>query len=85
EECLIDFAELISDHSGEYLAATVWKTLEKYKLQGWIVVFVMDNARNNDTMMEAIERKYWAEGIDFTAKKSRIRCMPLISREIKYT
>ncbi|KAJ7744446.1 hypothetical protein DFH07DRAFT_749390, partial [Mycena maculata] len=40
-----------------------------------IVAFVMDNATNNDTMMEAIERKCWAEGIDFTAKKSCIRCM----------
>ncbi|KAJ7732247.1 hypothetical protein DFH07DRAFT_755368, partial [Mycena maculata] len=41
-----------------------------------IVAFVMDNATNNDTMMEAIERKCWDAGIAFSARKSRMRCMP---------
>ncbi|KAJ6572620.1 hypothetical protein B0H10DRAFT_2106570, partial [Mycena sp. CBHHK59/15] len=33
QECLIDFAELVSDHSGETMATTVWETLHKYNLQ----------------------------------------------------
>ncbi|KAJ7033056.1 hypothetical protein C8F04DRAFT_958248 [Mycena alexandri] len=76
EECLIDFAELVSDHSGETMATTVWSTLCKYNLQGKIIAFVMDNTTNNDTMTKAIERKCWAEGIEFDATRSRMRCMP---------
>ncbi|KAJ7080849.1 hypothetical protein C8R44DRAFT_653464, partial [Mycena epipterygia] len=72
EECLIDFAELVSDHSGETMATTVWETLRKYNLQAKIIAFVMDNATNNDTMTEAIERKCWAEGIPFNARRSRM-------------
>jgi hypothetical protein len=34
EECLIDFAELVGDHSGDSMANIVWKTLEKYGLKG---------------------------------------------------
>lgn len=93
EECLIDFAELVSDHSGETMATTVWATLCKYGLQAKvsgqsrilrsalsrinkIIAFVMDNATNNDTMTEAIERKCQAAGIPFDAGRSRMRCMP---------
>ncbi|KAJ7808105.1 hypothetical protein B0H14DRAFT_3482613 [Mycena olivaceomarginata] len=43
------------------MANTVWKTLEKYGLKGRIVAFVMDNATNNDTMLESIEKKCVAE------------------------
>jgi hypothetical protein len=35
---------------------------------------VTDNARNMDTMMEQLETKYAANGIEFTATKKRIRC-----------
>jgi hypothetical protein len=33
EELLIDFRELIGEHSGENMAAIVWSTLELYKIQ----------------------------------------------------
>lgn len=36
----------------------------------------MDNATNNDKLVEAIERKCKAENIRFDAKRSRLRCMP---------
>ncbi|KAJ7875728.1 hypothetical protein B0H14DRAFT_2273186, partial [Mycena olivaceomarginata] len=54
EECLIDFAELIGSHSGENMADTVWATLEKFDLCRQINALVMDNATNNDTMVEAL-------------------------------
>ncbi|KAJ7061221.1 hypothetical protein C8F01DRAFT_938333, partial [Mycena amicta] len=84
EECLIDFAELVGDHSGAAIATTVWKCLTEYGIEGRasitfpgpIIGFVMDNATNNDTMVEAIERKCIAAGIYFDAKKSRMLCMP---------
>jgi hypothetical protein len=40
------------------------------------MAFVMDNATNNDTMMEEIEELCFVEGIDFSAKHSRLQCMP---------
>ncbi|KAJ6526108.1 hypothetical protein B0H19DRAFT_880244, partial [Mycena capillaripes] len=33
EECLIDFREFIGQHSGENMAAAVWKTVEEFKLK----------------------------------------------------
>jgi hypothetical protein len=33
EELLIDFQELIGEHSGENMATTVWKTLQTYNIQ----------------------------------------------------
>ncbi|KAJ6603842.1 hypothetical protein B0H10DRAFT_1718965, partial [Mycena sp. CBHHK59/15] len=32
EECLIDFRELIGEHSGEKMAAAVWEIVEKFGL-----------------------------------------------------
>ena len=40
------------------------------------MAIMMDNASNNDTMMEAIESQCREAGIDFSAQKSRMRCMP---------
>jgi hypothetical protein len=37
---------------------------------------MMDNASNNDTLMEALENKCHAAGIDFRASDSRMRCIP---------
>ncbi|KAJ6506010.1 hypothetical protein DFH09DRAFT_806312, partial [Mycena vulgaris] len=32
EEMLIDFREILGEHSGENMAAAVWETLKKYGL-----------------------------------------------------
>ena len=37
---------------------------------------MMDNASNNDTMLDAIEARCFEEGIDFSATQARMRCMP---------
>jgi hypothetical protein len=93
EELLIDFQELIGEHSGENMAEIVWKTLKDYGLIGrvsldlyilWalnspstqVMAFMMDNATNNDTLIESIEQKCIEEGIPFSAEHSRLRCMP---------
>ena len=41
-----------------------------------IMAIMMDNASNNDTMMEAIESRCHEAGIEFSAKKSHMCCMP---------
>ncbi|KAF7372114.1 Transposase-like protein [Mycena venus] len=76
EECLIDFRELVGQHSGENMAAAVWATVEKFGLIGRITAIVMDNATNNDTMVEAFARRCRKEGINFSIADGRMRCMP---------
>jgi hypothetical protein len=89
---LIDFRELIGEHSGENMAEVVWQTLQTYGLvkrvchlspsititnvASQVIAFVMDNALNNTTMVEAIETRCRKHGIDFSATRSRLRCMP---------
>ncbi|KAJ7207713.1 hypothetical protein B0H12DRAFT_978797, partial [Mycena haematopus] len=41
-----------------------------------VMAFMMDNASNNDTLVEAIERKCIAEGVLFSAEHARLRCLP---------
>ncbi|GLB44045.1 putative protein dimerization activity [Lyophyllum shimeji] len=76
EELLIDFRELVGEHSGENMAKVVWETLELYGLIGRVIAFVMDNATNNDTLVTTIQRWCLDKGIYFSAVDSRMRCMP---------
>jgi hypothetical protein len=38
EELLIDFRELVGEHSGENLADAVWKTVEMYGIEGRVII-----------------------------------------------
>ena len=40
------------------------------------MVVMADNATNNDTLVEALERRMHAAGIMFVGKDARGRCMP---------
>ncbi|CAA7270448.1 unnamed protein product [Cyclocybe aegerita] len=76
EELLIDFKEIIGEHSGENMVSMVWETLELYGLKGKIVSLIMDNAFNNDTLVEGIASRCKQEGIPFSAQDARGCCMP---------
>ncbi|KAG2033415.1 hypothetical protein BDR03DRAFT_829407, partial [Suillus americanus] len=78
EELLIDFHEIISEHSGANLAEAVWNTLELYGLKNRIMAVVCDNASNNDTLLQTLGEKCANEGIDFSDKHLRIHCLPHI-------
>lgn len=41
-----------------------------------VIAINCDNASNNDTMSEDIEARSMAEGFEFDAQESRLRCMP---------
>jgi hypothetical protein len=41
-----------------------------------IIAIMMDNASNNDTMMQCIETRCSEIGVDFHANQARMRCMP---------
>ncbi|KAF8487446.1 hypothetical protein DFH94DRAFT_609932, partial [Russula ochroleuca] len=76
EELLIDFRELVGEHSGENMAEAVWATLELYGLIGRIIAIVMDNASNNNTMMTSLERQHQKQDIYFSAEDAHMQCMP---------
>ncbi|KAJ3533021.1 hypothetical protein NMY22_g7505 [Coprinellus aureogranulatus] len=78
EELLIDFREIQGAHTGENLAELVWRTMETYGLLGKVIAFVMDNATNNDTLVQSIERRCLQHGIPFSADDARMRCTPHI-------
>ncbi|KAF8237820.1 hypothetical protein L208DRAFT_1245739, partial [Tricholoma matsutake] len=58
------------------MAAIVWSTLETYDIQDKIIGIMMDNASNNDTLMEALESRSQGAGIEFSASVARMQCMP---------
>ncbi|KAH9989386.1 hypothetical protein BJV74DRAFT_751419, partial [Russula compacta] len=68
--------ELVGHHSGENMAEVVWETLKQYGLIGCIIVLVMDNATNNDTLTLGIQQRSIEEGIYFLAMDSQMCCMP---------
>ncbi|KAK0446616.1 hypothetical protein EV421DRAFT_1692832, partial [Armillaria borealis] len=76
EESLIDFHELIGEHSGENMTTVVWETLKMYHLTDRIMAFMMDNTTNNDTMVAHLEYLCAEAGITFSTKNSQLRCMP---------
>ncbi|KAK0237408.1 hypothetical protein EDD85DRAFT_735995, partial [Armillaria nabsnona] len=58
------------------MAKAVWAMLKAFGLTDRIMAFIMDNATNNDTMVKHIEDLCWEQSISFSAKESRLRCMP---------
>ncbi|TFK33873.1 hypothetical protein BDQ12DRAFT_614499, partial [Crucibulum laeve] len=60
----------------ENMAEAVWETLIMYGIQNKILAFMLDNASNNDTLVEGIEKRSTENGIPFNAVWARLRCMP---------
>ncbi|KAF5338562.1 hypothetical protein D9758_016540 [Tetrapyrgos nigripes] len=75
-EVLIDFRELVGEHSGANMAEAVWDTLEKFGITARVIAFMMDNATNNDTLVENFGQMCTENGILFSAKDARLRCLP---------
>ncbi|KAF8180268.1 hypothetical protein K438DRAFT_1446613, partial [Mycena galopus ATCC 62051] len=60
----------------ENMADAVWETLKKFGLTKRIIAFVMDNATNNDTLVDAFAAKCRKLNIPFESEHARMRCMP---------
>jgi hypothetical protein len=57
-------------------ASYVFPSITVTNVASQVITFVMDNASNNNTMMKAIETRCQGHGIDFSASRSRLQCMP---------
>ena len=80
---LLSLPQLVGSHKGSNIAECVGAILGEFGLQERIGFFVLDNARNNDTAMEAL-----ADEFGFEMKQRRLRCaghiITLVARQILF-
>jgi hypothetical protein len=81
EELLINFCELVRKHSGENMAKAVWDMFMMYGIERrvcspildsflalisfQVLIFMLDNASNNDTLVDGIEHCAQKVGMSF--------------------
>ncbi|KIK57876.1 hypothetical protein GYMLUDRAFT_60979 [Collybiopsis luxurians FD-317 M1] len=58
------------------MADIMWNSLEKYKIVDCIIALVMDNALNNDAMVEAFADKCILHNIPLSERNAHMHCMP---------
>ena len=73
---LLALKELEGEHSGENMAIIILDVLSTYAIRNRLGYFVMDNATNNDTMVEAIARNFQEiDGVRYDPIEHRLRCI----------
>ncbi|KAK0229619.1 hypothetical protein EDD85DRAFT_730346, partial [Armillaria nabsnona] len=60
----------------EDMADAVSETLTLYGLREKIITMMLDNASNNDALIQGIESRCHKEGIRFDLRLSHLQCMP---------
>jgi hypothetical protein len=68
-KALLALRELEGAHSGEAIAETFLRVINSYGIQDKIGYFTLDNAYNNNTMLQAV-----AKACGFNAAHRRLRC-----------
>jgi hypothetical protein len=80
---LLSLLELVSSYKGTNIAECVGAILSEFDIQEQVGYFVLDNASNNDTSIEAL-----AEEFEFDVKERRLRCaghiINLMARQILF-
>ncbi|CAE6524483.1 unnamed protein product [Rhizoctonia solani] len=75
---LLAFRQVEGSHSGVNLARVLFGILSEYNILDKIGTITLDNASNNDTMMEDLERRMCEAGHTFDKDGNRVRCFPHI-------
>ncbi|CAE6517063.1 unnamed protein product [Rhizoctonia solani] len=75
---LLAFRLVEGNHSGANLGRMLFGILSEYDILDKIGTFTLDNASNNDTMMEDLERRMREAGHAFDKDGNRVRCFPHI-------
>ncbi|RXW14039.1 hypothetical protein EST38_g11815 [Candolleomyces aberdarensis] len=78
-EDLIAFHNMPGRHTGEHLGTALLHVLDRLKIAAKIGWVTLDNASNNETMMEHLEFLLDQRQIVFSAKDNRICCFPHIT------
>ena len=75
QSTLIAIRELNGDHDGENISEIVHLVAKEFGFADRIGYFVGDNASNNDTAMECLDRRIREEGgVGFDVEERRLRC-----------
>jgi hypothetical protein len=81
---LLSLPELVGSHKGTNIAECVGDIVSEFDIQEWVGYFVLENASNNDTSIEAL-----AEEFEFDVKEQRLRCaghiINLMARQILFS
>jgi hypothetical protein len=79
----LDFVRLRGSHTGAYLSEVVNDCLVKYNLQKRLLTVVTDNASNNDTMVDHLQRRIGPTG-RFRGQQTRQRCFAHILNLVQH-
>jgi hypothetical protein len=72
---LLAIREVHGGHTGESIASIVFPVLKEYEIHDRFGYYIGDNATNNDTSLEWLNRHMRKEGIpEFDLKQRRLRC-----------
>lgn len=71
---VLGMQEVDGEHTGENLALVVIEVLEEYQILSKVGYFMMDNATNNDTMIQYFSTLLDDHDIDYDPKLHRLRC-----------
>lgn len=71
QSLILDFIYLTANHSGEYLATEVYNCLERFGVTNKLLALAGDNASNNGTLIDCLNRKIVAWG----GHRNRVRCL----------
>ena len=75
QSTLVAIRELHGDHNGENISEIVHAIAKEFEFVDRIGYFTGDNASNNDTAMEWLDRRIREEGgVGFDVKERRLRC-----------
>ena len=72
---VLGLREIEGTHDGENLCSVLIQILSEYNIWSKIGYFMMDNASNNDTMLEAFSLHMEMLGIPFNVLHRRLRCI----------
>jgi len=73
---LLGLQQVISEHSGENIAAVLLKLFKEYSISGRIGFFMLDNAKSNDTCVEVVLKVLYP---NMLAKQRKQRCLQCFS------
>lgn len=71
---LLGFRRLYGDHSGENQAATLLEVVKEYEIEVRIGYLVCDNAKSNDTAVDAVIKELYPHLTAKQRKARRLRC-----------
>ena len=71
---LIDFIPLVKAHTGEYMARQLLRTMKRVQIQKHLFALTTDNASNNTTMADSLEKLLDEEKVEWSANAMKLPC-----------